>query len=144
MSKLGLLLLLLPLAGCVTAPPAAELGFSDFFVRPVGPRGQEPTEKLLSLNGQRVRVVGWVVAEEEPFPGLFMLAPLRVSIAERADGPADDLPGATLFVHLPDGRRDWSAHAGDRPVEVTGTLDLGPKEEVSGRISYVRLLLDDP
>lgn len=144
MSKSLLLsLLLLCLAGCVTAPPAPELRFSDFFVRPAGPRGLEPTEKLLALQGRRVRVRGYVVAEEEPFPGVFMLAPLPVTVAERADGPADDLPAATLFVHLPDAHRAESVTPAREPVELSGILDLGAREEPSGRISYVRLLLDD-
>src|SRR5689334_5693118 len=31
-----------------------ELKFGEFFVRPVGPRGLELTDKLLGLDGQRV------------------------------------------------------------------------------------------
>ena len=142
----GACLLLLLLAGCVTAPvapPAAELSFSDFFVRPVGARGLEPTETLLRLAGQRVRVRGFVVAEEEPYPGVFLLAAVPAALAERADGPADGLPPATLFVHLPDAHRSDSVAPSREPVEVSGTLDLGPREEAGGRISYVRLLLDD-
>jgi hypothetical protein len=72
-----------------------------------------------------------------------MLTEMPVSIAERADGPADFLPPATLFVHLPDALRDRVAAQGAAPIEVTGTLVLGAREEVSGRVSYVRLRLDD-
>ncbi len=142
----GACLLLLLLAGCATAPvapPATNLSLADFWVRPVGPRGLEPTETLLRLDGQRVRVRGFVVAEEEPYPGVFLLAPVQVTLAERADGPADDLPPATLFVHLPERHRSESVAPGRAPVEVAGTLELGAREEAGGRISHVRLLLDD-
>lgn len=124
-------------------PVAEELRFSDFFVRPVGPRGQEATARLLQLDGKRVRISGYVVEEQEPYPGLFMLTPMPVSIPERADGPSDFLPPSTLFVHLPPALRDRVAPHAPAPIELTGTLQLGAREEVSGRVSYVRLLLDD-
>lgn len=153
MRKTLLLLLGVSLLGCAVSgahapsapvlPEAVELRFSDFFVRPVGPRGHEPTPRLLELDGRRVRIRGFLVDEEEPYPGLFMLTEMPVSIAERADGPADFLPPATLFVHLPDAERDRVVAHGAVPIEVTGTLELGAREEVSGRVSYVRLRLDD-
>jgi len=127
----------------VAAPPDAELALNEFFVRPIGPRGQEPTPKLLELRGKRVLVRGFMVAEQEPYPGLFMLAPVPVELAERADGPADDLPPATLYVHLPPDQRWATVGFVPGPLELTGTLELGAAEELSGRISYVRLQLDD-
>lgn len=139
----------LAVAGCATAPPPAiardevPLPFSDFFVRPVGPRGTEPTATLLALEGRRVLVRGFMVREEEPYPGFFMFVAFPVTIAERADGPADSLPPATLFVHLPEAQRDQIAHFVPVELELAGTLELGAKEETSGRISYVRLRLDD-
>lgn len=141
------LLLLICFAGCVTPPPtrpaAIELVFAEFFALPVGPRGLEPTGRLLGLDGKRVAVDGYIVKEDEPFPGLFMLAPLPVSVAERADGPADYLPPATLFVHLPAADRDAFLPWRPGVWRATGTLQLGPREETSGRISYVRLVLED-
>jgi len=53
---------------------------------PVGPRGLEPTDKLLRLRDQRVRVQGYMVREEEPLPGLFLLTSMPVALAELADG----------------------------------------------------------
>jgi len=134
-----------PLA-CSHAPeraPAAELRFSDFYVLPIGRMGQQPTETLLGLDGKRVAIRGYMVAEEEPFPGLFILAPLPVRLAERADGPADYLPPATVFVHLPASHRDELVRHLGSPLEVTGTLELGPREEQGDRVSYVRLQLAD-
>jgi hypothetical protein len=77
-----------------------ELKFKDFYKMPVGPKGLEPSERLLRLRNQRVRILGYMVQAEEPVPGIFLLAPVPVSIPEKEDGPSDDLPGATLFVHM--------------------------------------------
>ncbi len=124
-------------------PAATELSFRDFYKSPVGPMGLEPTQKLLSLKGKRVRLKGYMVVEEEPTPGLFMLSSVPVNIPEKEDGPSDDLPGATAFVHMPkeDANKVLAHRTGLWDLE--GTLELGGKEEANGRISYVRLLIDD-
>lgn len=126
----------------VLAQPATDLSFKEFYAFPIGPRGLEPTQKLLSLNNRRVHITGFMVQEEEPLAGLFLLTPLPVSLAEKEDGPADDLPAATLFVHMP--VRD-AAHVNPyRPGlwDLTGTLQVGNQQESNGRVSYTRLLLD--
>jgi hypothetical protein len=125
-----------------TAP--VDLSFREFYRMPVGPRGLEPTDKLLALDGRRVRIEGYVVQEEEPLPGLFMMAPVPVALAELADGPADYLPGTTVFVHLrsDDAKRKYlSFRAG--LWTVVGTLELGGREEPNGRHSFVRLVVDE-
>jgi hypothetical protein len=121
---------------------ATELSFREFYQLPVGPYGLEPTPKLLSLKNKRVRIQGFMVKEEEPTPGLFMLTSLPVNIPEKEDGPSDELPGATLFVHMSAG--DSQKILAYRPGmwDLAGTLQLGAKEETNGRVSYVRLLLD--
>jgi hypothetical protein len=123
-------------------PSAAELSFRDFYKLPIGPRGLEPTNKLLSLKDKRVHIKGFMVKEEEPTAGIFMLTSLPVNIPEKEDGPSDDLPGSTIFVHMP--REDAEKILAYRPGmwDLVGTLQLGAKEEGNGRISYVRLLLD--
>jgi hypothetical protein len=126
----------------VPAVPVYELSLREFYKFPAGPRGLEPTEKLLRLKDNHVRIRGYMVKEEEPTAGLFMLAPLPVSLAEKEDGPADNLPAATLFVHLPtaDAHKVVAYHPGI--WELTGTLKLGNHEEANGRISYAQLILD--
>ena len=141
----ALALAVAPLA-CAHVPerePATELRFSDFYVMPIGRMGQQPTPTLLGLAGKRVAIRGYMVAEEEPFRGQFILAPLPVRLADRADGPADYLPAATVFVHLPAGQRDQFVGFLPSPLEVTGTLELGAREEQGERVSYVRLQLAD-
>jgi hypothetical protein len=125
------------------AASVAELRMSEFYKLPVGPYGLEPTARLLGLKGQRVRVRGYVVQEEEPSPGLFLLTPTPTSLAELADGPADYLPPATLFVHLPEPLRDKVVAFQPGIWEVVGRLDVGGRAEANERTSYVRLSLDD-
>jgi hypothetical protein len=121
-----------------------ELKFKDFYKMPVGPKGLEPSERLLRLRNQRVRILGYMVQAEEPVPGIFLLAPVPVSIPEKEDGPSDDLPGATLFVHMPP--QDADKVLAFRPGlwELEGKLELGPREEANGRVSYTRLILEQP
>lgn len=123
--------------------PAAEaLAFNDFYVMPVGPLGLEPTARLRSLHGKRVRLVGYMVHEEEPSAGVFMLAPRPVQLAEVADGPADDLPASTVFVHVPTRDLDHVVRYRAGLWTLTGTLELGAQAESNGRVSYTRLRLD--
>jgi hypothetical protein len=148
------LLLVASLGGCTAGPhtqvdaiavaavPPADLKFAEFYQHPVGPYGLQPSARLLSLDGQRVRIVGYRVDEQEPMPGVFKLTPVPVQLAEQEDGPADDLPGATMFVHLPQAGAGQRAPFQPGPLELVGRLELGAREEVDGRVSYVRLLLD--
>lgn len=135
------------LSAVTTLPPlpagVAELKFGDFFVRPVGTHGLELTDKLRQLDGRRVRVLGYMVQQEEPPPGRLLLAPVQAQIHEHDNGLADDLPASTLFVSVP-----TSPNA---PVPfvpglmlLTGTLSIGGRTEPDGRTSVVRLALDTP
>lgn len=125
-------------------PSVTDLRFEEFFRLPVGRTGLEPTERLLTLSGKRVRVLGYVASEEEPTPGLFMLAALPVTLAEVADGPADDLPPATLYVHMAPADADKLVSHRPGLLVVSGTLEVGNQEEANGRVSFVRLRLDQP
>jgi len=86
--------------------------------------------------------VGYMVQAEEPTPGLFMLSLVPVNIPEKEDGPSDDLPGSTLFVHMPAADADKILAYRPGLWQLVGTLKLGGQEENNGRISYVRLMLD--
>jgi hypothetical protein len=134
---------LLQVRGKVAPPPAgvADIKFREFFKMPIGPGGLEPTDKLLGLNGKRVRIFGYMVNAEEPSPGPFILAPLAVSMAEKEDGPADDMPATVVFVHIENGKQ-WIVPHVPGLLKLTGVLGLGPQQEPDGRVSAVRLLLD--
>lgn len=139
------LLSLLALGWLITVPAWADaplaLSFGDFFVQPIGPRGLEPSEKLKAASGQQVRVVGFMVQREQPQAGRFLLTPRPVSMAEHADGEADDLPPATVTVVLPESQRDRVIAHQPGPVALTGRLEVGPAEDETGRVSWLRLHL---
>ena len=122
--------------------PALEMKFGAFFRQPIGPRGLEFSDALRAAQGRRVRLVGYIVAQERPTPGRFMLAPLPIRMSDHADGDADDLPPATVMVHLAAGQRDQIVAQHDGLVSLSGRLDAGRVEEGDGRVSWVRLHLD--
>lgn len=126
------------------APPPGveELRFADFFRRPVGPAGLEPSARLLALAGQPVRIVGYMAAAELPMAGRMVLAPLPVELGDEDEHLADDLPPQAVFVHLsgPAAERTLPNYRG--LLALTGRLEIGPREEPDGHVSTVRLLLD--
>ena len=118
-----------------------ELKFSELFVSPIGDRGLTFTEKLRSLDGKRVRVLGYMAQQEQPVPGMFLFSTIPVRLNEEHYGLADDLPAATMFVFMPAQRDQVVRHAPGLML-LTGTLSIGNHEEADGRISAVRLKLE--
>jgi hypothetical protein len=134
--------LVLPDTPGPAAPDVAELRFADFHRTPSGPLGLEFTDRLRSLDGHRVRIVGYVVGQDTPSPGRFILAPFPVTLATAADGPADDLPPAHVYVALPPSHAAVDLPPVPVPVVVQGILHLGPQPEADSRVSWVRIELD--
>jgi hypothetical protein len=121
-----------------------DLKFSEFFRSPAGPLGLEPTAKLLGLAGQRVRILGFMVRQTKPSPGVAILAPFALATNEFEYGLADDFPPNVVFVEVPR-FADLAVPHTPGPLLLTGTLELGRREEADGRVSLVRLRLDpDP
>jgi hypothetical protein len=124
-------------------PGVSDLKFNEFFALPVGPLGLEPTEKLRSLDGQRVRLCGYMVRQEKPPVGTFLFAAIPVQVHEHDNGLADDLPPATVRVAVPTCREKPVPFAPDL-MAITGTLHLGNRPEADGRVTFSRLELDPP
>lgn len=120
-----------------------ELKFSEFFVSPVGDRGLTLTDKLQSLDGKRVRILGYMAQQEKPVPGMFLFSAFPVRLNEEHYGLADDLPAATCFVSMPKNRDRVVTHT-TQLMLLSGTLSVGNREEPDGRISTVRLALEVP
>jgi hypothetical protein len=127
-------------------PPApagvTDLDFPEFF-DPIGDRGLEFSAALRALDGQRVRIVGFMVRQAAPTPGVLLLAPQPAQVDELEYGACDDLPPQVLrvFVPLPTGTQvPLTAGA----LMLTGRLELGAQAEPDGRNSFVRLRLDAP
>jgi hypothetical protein len=127
------------------APPegVSDLFFDEFFKLPVGPKGLEMTERLTSLDGKRVRILGFMVKHPQATPWTLTLAPMPLAIHEKDFGQAEDLPPATVRVILP---RNPSPVTPFTPglMLLTGRLEVGDHEEADGRRSLVRLHLDPP
>jgi len=134
----------LEVRGELPPPPAgiAALKFGEFFQMPVGPLGLEPSEKLTALNGKRVRLVGYMVREETAATaGRFLLSPLPVTLGDEDESLADDLPPTAVFVHV-QGAKERGTPFIPGLLKLTGTLEVGAKDEADGRVSAVRLVLD--
>jgi hypothetical protein len=118
------------------------LRFGDFFKQPLGQRGLELSPTLQQLDQQRVRLTGYMVQQERPVLGHFMLTPRPVRMSESADGDADDLPAAWAMVYLDPGQQDFAIPYQRGLLEFSGVLSVGRLEEADGRVSWVRLQLD--
>ena len=113
----------------LTPAPAgvSDLKFGDMFKRPVGPAGLETTERLRSLEGKRVRIVGHMATAEEATPGLLILSPLPISLGDEDEKLVDDLPPSAVFVHLSAAHQGVALPNFGGLLQLTGTLELGPK-----------------
>src|SRR5687768_11408582 len=124
-----------PVAGVPTAPKGViDLEFRELLCGPVGGRGLALTEKASTLNGKKVRVIGYMVRQEQATPGLFLLAPVPVQLHQDHYGLADDLPPTTIYVSIPARPRAVVRHQ-PGALAITGTLRVGSREEIDGRIS---------
>ena len=121
---------------------ATDLKFRDFFALPIGPRGLVPSERLLGLAGQRVRVIGYMARQEQPCAGILIVAPLPVVLGDEDESFSDDLPASTLYVHLSDADRDRGVPWMPGLLSFTGVLRIGATSEADGRMSFARLELD--
>ena len=129
-----------PSTPAISIAPSA-LRLQDFFQMPIGDKGLVVSEPIRRAQGQQVRLVGYVVQQEVATLGQFLLTPRPVLMSQHADGEADDLPPATVFVRLAPDQQDWAVAHARGLVEVTGTFDVGRKEESDGRVSWFRLQL---
>ena len=124
-------------------PGVSELKFSEFFRQPIGPRGLEFTSKLRSLDGGRIRILGYMVRQVKPVEHCFLLAVRPVAVNEGEYGFADDLPAATLHVFTASNAPAMTPFT-PGPLLLTGKLSVGNRVETDGRVSQVRLFLDPP
>jgi hypothetical protein len=128
-------------AGAAPLDAAADLKFSQFFKSPIGPTGLELSDALRAADGRPVRLVGYMVAQEQARPGRFWLTPRPVRMSEHADGEADDLPAGTVTVLLDPTQQDRLVAHRNGLVTLTGTLSIGRVEDETGRVSWIRLQL---
>ncbi len=121
-------------------PGVAALAWEEFFVRPVGAYGLQLTDKLKSLNGKRVRLVGYMVGRDAPQTGAFILAGRPYRIEDNEDG-LSGLPANVVRVTVPGSEKTIIPFTA-RPLLLTGVLSVGNREEKDGSVWLARLVLD--
>jgi hypothetical protein len=145
-----------------------ELKFADFYKMPVGPRGLEMTERLKQLEGAKVRLSGYFVFEDwsscscpptsadaasnrrpampawmkHVVPGRAIFCPLPTSVNLDHYGLGDELPSQMAFLTI---APRFGQPVFFRPGFFTaiGVLELGNKAEPDGRVSHVRLKVEN-
>lgn len=129
-------------SGSVSEAPkdVTDIKFRDFFKMPIGKRGLELNDKFMSLDGQRVRILGYMAKVEKPTSGMFVLASLPVELGDEDDSLSDDLPANSIFVHT-DPKPFVIPHISGL-ISLTGTLSIGSQLEADGHVSMARLILD--
>jgi hypothetical protein len=138
---LSTLLTLLSAAPSRAGASATPLKFDELVAaRPGGPL--ELTDKVKSLAGKRVRIVGFMADMEKLPAGSFFLVP-RPLVADESGAGSADLPPNAIRVIVRSARGKPLAHI-PRALNVVGTLDLGPRDEPDGLPSFIRILLDGP
>lgn len=126
------------------APPrgVADLKFGEMFTLPIGPQGLEPSARLRELDGQRVRLIGYMVYGEAPTSRSFLLSPLPVTAGDEDESLADDIPASAMLVRVGDGKPAPLPHLAGL-IRLTGVLHVGTtSDDDSGRNVAASLDLD--
>lgn len=133
-------------ATMITLPPVPigveELRFQDFYKLPVGPRGLEPTHRLLSLNGKRVRILGYMAEIQCTNNREIIFSPVPLQPQPEEYGLCDDIPATHILVTVPGNPNEPVRHVSG-PILLTGLLAVGDSSK-SGESSFVRMQLDAP
>lgn len=119
-----------------------EISFQEFYQLPVGPRGLEPSAKLRSLNGKRVRILGFMGEMPRADKRNFIFAPVPLKPQPEEYGLCDDIPATHVLVTIP-GNPDESIPFSAAPMLLTGVLSLVTGSDNS-ETSFVRMLLTPP
>src|SRR5215813_6184157 len=109
-----------PQASRVQTDQIATLKFNEFFE--ISGSELRPSRRLMSLNGRRVRITGYMAMMEEPLRGVFYLCPRRVYADESGGGTAD-LPVETVLVKVNSAKDRELGHI-PNPIEVVGILEI--------------------
>jgi hypothetical protein len=96
---------------------------------------------LRQANGKMVTLSGYMVQQEQPLIGQFLLTVRPVQMSEDADGEADDLPPTTVLVTLDPSQKDWVVPHVRGLMQVQGQLSVGRQETPNGRVFWVQLHL---
>ena len=103
-------------------------------------RGIVLSDKLRSLQGKKIKMVGFMAPPLQPTINFFVLTEIPMSICPFCSTDAD-WPDNIVVVKL---ERPVVALPFDRPIEVTGILELGNEiDEETGFVSLIRINAED-
>jgi hypothetical protein len=117
------------------------LNFGDLVHHPIGPHGLEISANAKNMQGQNIRLRGFMVKSEEDAIGQFYLAPVPLQTSEHADGPANDLPASAVLVKLDPSQANWAVSHKAGALVLEGTLLVGRHEDAQGTVSWFQLQL---
>lgn len=131
--------LLCPFGAARGALGADRLKFDEMY-KPGGILGLEMSDKLKSLHGKAVQMVGYMAPPLKADAGFFVLTREPMSLCPFCSSDVD-WPSDIVVVYLRDGVRFvQTAH----PILVSGMLELGSKlDQRTGFVSQVRLMAAD-
>lgn len=122
--------------GAQTEAPIS-LKFSEFYELGKTPLQFNLSEKLLSANGRKVTVSGWVAPPLKPDLDFFVLTRRRLGVCPFCSSSAD-WPEDIILVTLTD--FSYRNPGEPEPVTVTGLLEVGEAtDETTGFFSLLRL-----
>ena len=114
-----------------------SLKFSEFYAPSTTPLQFNLSEKLLSANGRRVTISGWVAPPLKPDLDHFVLTRRRLGVCPFCSSSAD-WPDDIILVTLTD--FSYRNPGESEPVTVTGLLEVGEAtDESTGFFSLLRL-----
>jgi hypothetical protein len=102
----------------------------------------KPSARVLSLDGKRVRIEGFMAHLELPPQGAFWLCRTPV-VSDEAGGGTADLPPESVRVELSPARATPVDHIRG-PLRIEGRLEVGRKVAADGSVSLFRVVLDPP
>ncbi|HIU63699.1 MAG TPA: hypothetical protein IAB06_01485 [Candidatus Avacidaminococcus intestinavium] len=112
-----------------------EIRFNEMYAS-VSSLGIEFSEKLVSSEGQKVSMVGFMAPPLKPTIHFFVLTQEPMSICPFCSSDAD-WPNNIVVVKLSE---PVTALPYDRPIRVIGTLELGTEvDDETGFVSLVRI-----
>jgi hypothetical protein len=120
---------------------AMPLELRAFFKMPIGPKGLELSEKVLNASGQKVQLTGYMVKNELPMPGVFILSPRPIQLSEHADGDANDLPASVCWVYLDDRQKNWIVPYVSGLLTFEGLFTFKRIEASDGSVAWFHLYL---
>lgn len=125
----------------VHAAEPIQLSFDDLLHRPIGALGIDIGSSAKKVQGQKIRIRGFMVKSEENLFGQFYLTSLPIQMSEHADGPANDLPASAVLVRLDPSQSTWVVAHQPGPIVLEGILSIGRYEDALGNVSWFQLQL---